>query len=82
MIIDHRTYALPVQIKHLGHPVGGFTAEVGNVNEIAHIRADRTKSRAAMAADRAWQSYLQKCGEFLKTMSNKMLVPTSFSPTN
>jgi hypothetical protein len=27
MIIDHRTYALPVQIKHLGHPVGGFTAE-------------------------------------------------------
>jgi hypothetical protein len=34
-----------------------------------------------MAADPAWQSYLQKSREFLTTMNNKILVPTSFSPT-
>jgi len=35
----------------------------------------------AMAADAAWQFYLQNSREFLKTMNNKILVPTSFSPT-
>ena len=28
---------LPVQAKHLGHLVGFFTTEIGNVNEIVHI---------------------------------------------
>jgi hypothetical protein len=43
--------------------------------------ADRTKRRAAMAADPAWQAYLQKSREYMKTMNNKILVPTTFSPT-
>jgi hypothetical protein len=77
---------LPVQKKHLGNLVGFFTTEVGNVNEIVHIwgyedLADRTKRRAAMAADPAWQAYLQKSREFMKHMNNKILVPTAFSPT-
>jgi hypothetical protein len=77
---------LPVQKKHLGNLVGFFTTEVGNVNEIVHIWAyedvaDRAKRRAAMAADPAWQAYLQKSREFMKHMNNKILVPTSFSPT-
>ncbi len=76
----------PVQRKHLGNLVGFFTTEVGNVNEIVHIWAyedvaDRAKRRAAMAADPAWQAYLQKSREFMKHMNNKILVPTSFSPT-
>ena len=78
---------LAVQTKHLGNLVGFFTSEIGNVNEIVHIwgyqdRADRTKQRAAMAADPAWQAYLQNSREYLKHMDNKMLVPTAFSPTN
>jgi hypothetical protein len=93
MIIDDctderrpRSAAPPVQRKHLGHLVGHVTIEVGNVNEIVHIwaypdLADRTKRRAAMAVDPIWQSYLQMSREFLKKMNNKILVPTSFSPT-
>lgn len=77
---------LPVQTRHLGQPFGYFTTEVGNVNEIVHIwayqdMADRTRRRAAMAADPAWQAYLHKSREFMKHMNNKILVPTSFSPT-
>jgi hypothetical protein len=77
---------LPVRKKHLGNLVGFFTTEIGNVNEIVHIwayedLADRTKRRAAMAADPAWQAYLQKSREYMKHMNNKILVPTSFSPT-
>jgi hypothetical protein len=69
---------LPVQLKHLGNLVGYYTTEVGNVNEIVHIwgyqdLADRTRRRAAMAADPAWQAYLQKSREFMKTMNNKIL---------
>ena len=61
-----------MQTKHLGNPVGYYTTEVGNVNEIVHMwgyadMADRTKRRAAMAADPAWQAYLQKSREFMKT---------------
>ena len=46
-------------MKHIGHLVGDFTTEVGNVNEIGHIwayqdLADRTKRRATMAVDPAW----------------------------
>jgi hypothetical protein len=77
---------LPVQTKHLGNPFAYFTTEVGNVNEIVHIwayqdLADRAKRRAAMAADPAWQAYLQKSREYFQHMNNKILVPTSFSPT-
>jgi hypothetical protein len=76
----------PVQKKHLGSLVGFFTTEIGNVNESVHIwayedLADRTKRRAAIAADPAWQAYLQKSREYMKHMNNKILVPTSFSPT-
>ena len=78
---------LPVQKKHLGKLVGFFTTETGNVNEIMHIwadedRADRPQRCAAMAADSAWQAYLQESREYMKHMNNKILVPTSFSPTN
>ena len=77
---------LPVQLKHLGNLVGYYSTEVGNVNEIVHMwgyqdLADRTKRRAAMAADPAWQAYLQKSGDYMKTMNNKILVPATFSPT-
>ena len=56
------------------------------MNEIVHMwgyadLADRTKRRAAMAADPAWQAYLQKSREYMKHMNNKILVPTTFSPT-
>ena len=62
MIVDHRTDQLrprrPREMKHIGHLVGDFTTEVGNVNEIGHIwvyqdLADRTKRRATMAVDPA-----------------------------
>ena len=83
MIVDHRTYelqpgrlrdflalyekeGLPVQKKHLGNLVGFFTTEVGNVNEIVHIWAYQD---------------LAESRDFMKTMDNKILVPTSFSPT-
>jgi hypothetical protein len=76
---------LPVQKKHLGNLVGFFTTEVGNVNEIVHIwayedLADRTKRRAAMAADPAWQAYLQKSREYMKHITTRYWCRPPFHP--
>ena len=75
-----------MQRKHLDNLVDSLTSEVGNVNEIVHIwpygdLADRTKRHAAKAADPVRQAYLQKSREYMKHMNNKILVPTSVSPT-
>jgi len=50
------------------------------LDRLAQRRADAGHIDA-MAADPAWQAYLLKSREFMKTMNNKILVPTSFSPT-
>ena len=78
---------LPVQKKHLGNLVGLFTTEVGNVNEIVHIwgyedLADRTRRRAAMAADPDWKIYVKKLSEsgLLVDQQTSLMVPAKFAP--
>ncbi len=77
----------PVQVKHLGEPVGYFMSEVGMQNQVVHIwkyesMADREKKRAAMQADPAWQAYLKKSAEagYMHHQENKIMKSTSFSP--
>lgn len=53
---------LPVQSRHLGPPVGYFTTEVGELNQIVHLwkyasMADREQRRAALEADPLWKAY-------------------------
>ena len=78
---------LPVQSNHLGNLAGRLLHHRSRQCERdrAYLGyedlADRAKRRAAMAADPAWQAYLQKSREYMKHMNNKILVPTSFSPT-
>ncbi len=77
----------PVQVKHLGEPVGYFMSEVGVQNQVVHVwkyesMADREKRRAAMQADPAWQAYLKKSAEagYMLHQENKVMKSTSFSP--
>jgi len=70
------------QTKHIGQPVLYATTEVGDVNSYVHVWAydsmeDRTKKRAAMQADPAWQDYLRISGEagYLLSQENKILIP-------
>lgn len=53
---------LQVQRKHLGEPVGYYTTEVGDLNQVVHIwqyadAADRERRRAALEADPQWLAY-------------------------
>ncbi|MGE4336941.1 MAG: NIPSNAP family protein [Pigmentiphaga sp.] len=56
-----------VQIEHLGPPVGYYSTEVGDVNQIVHLwqyadLADRDRRRAALESDPRWLAYRRKAG--------------------
>jgi hypothetical protein len=98
MVVDHRTHDLKAGIvreflarrEKENHPdtlVGFLAVDVGNVSAIMHISARQefavgARRRPAMASDPAERPYLQKSREYMNDISNKMLVPTSLSPTN
>ena len=56
---------LEVQRRHLGAPLGYYTTEVGDVNEVVHIwqyadAADRERRRAALESDPQWLAYRRR----------------------
>ena len=78
---------LPVQLRHLGKPIGYFTTEIGTQNQVVHLwgyesMADREQRRNAMEADPAWAAYRQKSAASgnLQYQENKILKSASFSP--
>ncbi len=78
---------LPVQLRHLGKPIGYFTTEIGTQNQVVHLwgyesMADREQRRNAMEADPAWAAYRQKSAASgnLQHQENKILKSASFSP--
>lgn len=76
---------LAVQRETLGNLLGYFHTEVGGLNTMVHLWGydsfeDRMRRRAALSADPSWQSYLARVRPMIESMSNRLLVPTSFSP--
>jgi hypothetical protein len=57
-----------VQAEHLGAPLGYYTTEVGDVNQVVHLwqyadMADRDRRRAALEADPRWLAYRRKAAQ-------------------
>lgn len=78
---------LPIHIRHLGKPIGIFTTDVGELNQVVFFwgyesQADREKRRAALEADPDWVSYRRKSAEAgnVQRQESKIIVSTSFSP--
>lgn len=77
---------LAVQTEHLGPPLGYFTTEVGDVNQVVHLwqyidMADRERRRARLDADPRWQAYRRKAsaaGQLLR-QTNALLKAVDFS---
>ena len=77
-----------MQKKHLGEPVLYALTETGDVNSYVPVEAyrdaaDRAARRAAMQADPAWQTYLEKSAEagHLVAQENKILTDVPFFAT-
>jgi hypothetical protein len=76
---------LAIQRPILGHLLGYFTSELGELNQVVHLWAyrdhtDRATRRRKLLADPGWQAYAVKVQPLVLTQQNKLLVPAPFSP--
>jgi hypothetical protein len=84
---QYESHALPLQQKYLGTLIGFFTTTIGPINQAVFLWAydsigDREERRARMEVDSDWIEYRKLSGGMgaLKQQTNKILVPTAFSP--
>lgn len=77
---------LPVQRRHLGAPLGYYTTEVGELNQVVHLwqyadMADRERRRAALEADPQWRAYRSAAAKLDQVIaqSNALLKAVDFA---
>ncbi len=84
-IDNYEKLGLEIQTRILGNLVGYFVTEIGDLSSVVHLWGydsldDRTRRRAALGQESAWQDYLKVCTPLIQDMQNRILVPTAFSP--
>jgi len=67
----------------LGPPVGWYTADIGELNQVVHLWAytsldDREERRARLYADPQFKEYLTQIFPLLVKMENRILKPAPF----
>lgn len=77
-------YALPVQRRHIGDPLGYFLVEHGPLHQVVHLwgyesLADLEAKRAARDADPDWTDYLGRTDGLVVSQDNKLTRPTQWS---
>ncbi len=80
------TYALPIQIKHLGAPLGFYVVDTGPLDQVVHLwaydsMADMEVKRSARNADPDWAIYMEKTKGLIVSQETKIIRPAPFSPT-
>jgi hypothetical protein len=83
-----RLYAdegIAIQEELLGNLIGWFTVDVGELSSVVSLwgyagAGEREERRAALQADRRWQTFVAKIQPLIHTQQNRILVPTAFSP--
>jgi len=74
-----------MQQAHLGHLIGAFTVDVGDLSTIVQLwgydsYAERERRRGQLQADPAWKAFLERLTPLIDTQRSRILVPTAFSP--
>jgi hypothetical protein len=69
---------LPVQIRHLGPPVGYYISEIGPLNQVTHMweydsLADMEARRAARNADPDWAKYTAASAGFVTQQEDRII---------
>ncbi len=73
-----------VQTEHLGLPIGYYTTEVGDLNQVVHLwsyadMADRERRRANLESDPRWLAYRRKAAGQVVQQRNTLLKAVDFS---
>lgn len=81
----YETTGLPRQKEILGGFLGYFVTEFGVQNQLTHFWAyenleQRRERRARLAEDPEWQKSMAIIRPMIRTMENKIMYPTGFSP--
>lgn len=76
---------LAIQRPILGHLVGYFTSDIGELNQVVHLwayesMADRAARRARLLSDADWKAYAAKVQPLVMSQQSKILIPAPFSP--
>ncbi|EXL03618.1 NIPSNAP family protein [Aquamicrobium defluvii] len=76
---------MQLQSRVLGQMLGYFTTEIGDLSTLVHLwgyesHAERDRRRALLAQESEWQAYLAECTPLIRSMENRIMVPTTFSP--
>ena len=79
-------HALPVMQRHGLELAGYYVSQIGPLNQVVHLwrydsLADLEAKRTARDADPAWGEYLSLTEGMVLVQDNKIMRPTSFSPT-
>ena len=74
---------LAVQKAILGHLVGYYAVEVGELNKVVHLWAyasmdERAKRRAQLWSDPEWLAYVAESGPLVVRQENQILTPAPF----
>ena len=79
--------ALGLQQKYLGHLIGFFVSELGELNQVVHLwgyesLAERERRRAEMMQDPGWPLYISELRalDAISDQKSQILKSTSFSP--
>jgi hypothetical protein len=76
-------HGMALQLGHLGRCLGFYQSDIGPQHRIVHLWAyadlnDRQRRRDGMAADPAWQAYLEKSASLFTHQENEILRPVPF----
>ena len=77
-VLEHPHYTRPTDFRGARIPDVLLS---GDHADIARWKQQQREQRTAQRRPDLWQAYLQKSREYMKHMNNKILVPTTFSPT-
>jgi hypothetical protein len=70
--------ALPIQLRHIGAPIGYYTSEIGALNQVVHLwgfdsLADMEARRAARNADPEWATYLAASAHLMLAQEDRII---------
>ena len=79
----YREKGLAVQTRILGHLVGYYAVEVGELNKVVHLWAyasmeERATRRAQLWSDPEWLAYVGEVGGLVVDQANQILTPAPF----
>ena len=80
----YQTMGMEAQKEILGHMVGYYATEIGDLNQVVHMWAydtldSRTERRAKLMQDERWKKMLPELRKFIISQKTQILIPAPFA---